>query len=1015
MPLNPGLTEISTPSPSAGAISKFGSIPVGPSTGIPSISIPIYAHIGKIKNVDLSVSLDYHAGGVKVDEIASNAGLGWTLNAGGAITRVVRGIPDEVPLRGFFNSPALPQYIDDGNQPGTLPSERPFNKIYNYELDNQNDIFSFNFNGRTGKFVFGKDEELLMLSQQKLIINKEIANVSGRDVIVRFTVVDEKGVKYYFSDYEITNNIASGAYNLNGFTSAWYLSKIVSPSGQDSIMFQYESSTIFEYFLSRSFSEVRKLRQGGPGPSYSAAFARQGHEYSRRLKKISFPDGIAVDLVYDVTNRTDYPDKALKEVTVSDLHGSSRGVKLLHDYSLGRLTLIRVTPFNPVDGLSTPYDLEYLGGLPERFSMQQDHWGFANDNSSNTLIPEEYYNGTLYPGGNRSTSSSSGKAGSLRKMSYPTGGYTIFDLEVNEAKDEWLTNSSVSIQPQLYVGGLRARKISDYDGISPDPVQIKEYKYLMEDGVTSSGALGTYPEYSNPVYYMFREDAFMPPNYFEYYQASEYNGLLRGSSSIYDLSYANGNPVTYQRVVEQHIDKNNVSNGKIVRTFTSFANNRPNIPMGFPFTPPYNYEWTYGLLKEEYVYDKNNVLLKETRNEYGTIHDNFYQTPGRYENFRCITIAPVKYIVPDIFNPVLGGAPVYFDMNSFIPVAGRSELIKSMVFEYASSGTGVLKKETTFQYDQSNYYLTTETTTNSEDEVIVKQYRYPKEMISAGRDPSGVYQQMVNKNIISPLVENVLLKNGVESKVVRNNYASFYPNVLEPQTTVLKNGSFPEKTVARYYAYDTKGNQLSASKEDDIRISYIWDYNKVLPYAITRNASEQDIAYTSFEMDGKGNWNSYTGTITAVSVSPFPPTGKKYYNITTANKLSKTVTNGKVYIISYWRNSSVPFTINGGNEAHTTGSTVNGWTFHKHTVTATSTLLEITGSGAIDEVRLYPEKAQMATYTYEALHGVTSLCDDNSHISYYEYDAFGRLKLIRDQNNKILKQFNYQYKAPITQ
>src|SRR5690606_5562978 len=120
---------------------------------------------------------------------------------------------------------------------------------------------------------------------------------------------------------------------------------------------------------------------------------------------------------------------------------------------------------------------------------------------------------------------------------------------------------------------------------------------------------------------------------------------------------------------------------------------------------------------------------------------------------------------------------------------------------------------------------------------------------------------------------------------------------------------------------------------------------------------------------GKGNWNNYTGIITAVASGSSLPTGNKYYNLTATAPLSKAVTNGQVYIISYWRNSTSPFTITGGTDVHTIGKSIGDWTYHEHKVTATSSTLTVTGSGGIDELRLYPANAQMTTYTYNPLIG----------------------------------------------
>lgn len=45
--------------------------------------------------VNLPISLSYHGSGFKVSEVSSSVGLGWTLNAGGIITRSVRVRPDD--------------------------------------------------------------------------------------------------------------------------------------------------------------------------------------------------------------------------------------------------------------------------------------------------------------------------------------------------------------------------------------------------------------------------------------------------------------------------------------------------------------------------------------------------------------------------------------------------------------------------------------------------------------------------------------------------------------------------------------------------------------------------------------------------------------------------------------------------------------------------------------------------------------------------------------------------------
>ncbi|HEY4654092.1 MAG TPA: hypothetical protein VIH22_06240, partial [Cyclobacteriaceae bacterium] len=88
------------PSPDAASLGKYGGTPVGLHTGIPNISIPLYTI--KTSRLEVPISISYHAGGVKVSEIASWIGLGWSLQAGGVITRSVVGKPDNL---GFWVYP----------------------------------------------------------------------------------------------------------------------------------------------------------------------------------------------------------------------------------------------------------------------------------------------------------------------------------------------------------------------------------------------------------------------------------------------------------------------------------------------------------------------------------------------------------------------------------------------------------------------------------------------------------------------------------------------------------------------------------------------------------------------------------------------------------------------------------------------------------------------------------------------------------------------------------------------
>ena len=79
--------------PEAQAFANYGNTSVSLYTGVPNISIPIYTISGR--ELDLPISLTYNASGVKVGQLASQVGLGWNLNVGGRISRIINGLVDD--------------------------------------------------------------------------------------------------------------------------------------------------------------------------------------------------------------------------------------------------------------------------------------------------------------------------------------------------------------------------------------------------------------------------------------------------------------------------------------------------------------------------------------------------------------------------------------------------------------------------------------------------------------------------------------------------------------------------------------------------------------------------------------------------------------------------------------------------------------------------------------------------------------------------------------------------------
>lgn len=240
--------------PEAAFSNRFKDIPVNLYTGTPIINLPLYTLSEAATTVP--ISLNYNSSGMKAHEVATWAGMGWSLNAGGMITRVVQDIPDE----GKFEMTSL-----------TSDTYNHLKGYYTYGYstladnhDHEPDIYYLNIGGASykfiykynngGKFVFFPDADIDVQMQTNLVPGSSIVRY-----VTKWVVTMPDGIKYEFGDafeesteievkYAQTNDIEpwnpkfQRYWKGNVATSAWYLKKIISPYGHE-INFDYKTST----------------------------------------------------------------------------------------------------------------------------------------------------------------------------------------------------------------------------------------------------------------------------------------------------------------------------------------------------------------------------------------------------------------------------------------------------------------------------------------------------------------------------------------------------------------------------------------------------------------------------------------------------------------------------------------------------------------------------------------------------------------------------------------------------
>ncbi|MGK6353473.1 RHS repeat domain-containing protein [Parapedobacter sp. DT-150] len=317
---------------------------------------------------------------------------------------------------------------------------------------------------------------------------------------------------------------------------------------------------------------------------------------------------------------------------------------------------------------------------------------------------------------------------------------------------------------------------------------------------------------------------------------------------------------------------------------------------------------------------------------------------------------------------------------------------------------------------------------SSDGKVLTKRYKYPfdyAEITGTDNISKGI-KRLLDSNMISRTIEErklVAANEGAAEKLIVADFLAYYPTVSLPSTrygfdvltpsstsnpsmvqngTVVLNSGY--KPLINYDTYDAKGNPLQVTETGGPSTSYLWSYNGQYPIAAVTNAVQGDIAYAGFESDGKGNW-SYSGATAADATAP---TGKRVYSLG-GGALSKSgLSTGKTYLLTYWAKSTTATGISGGTAA--VMRTRNGWTQYRRVVTGVSSVT-VSGTVAIDDVRLHPAEAQMETFTYDPLVGMTSRTDAPGNTFYYVYDGFGRLTEVRDLAGNRVEDYRYNYRT----
>ncbi len=987
--------------PNAESLGKYGEIPVNYFNGLPNISIPITSF--KVNGYELPITLSYYAGGNRPDSHPGWVGLSWNLSAGGSISRIVKGIMDEmtgietVYLAGGGNQNINTGYLyrtdsvnrvnwkDSSylNYVGTQRLIQPYGFTV-YPYDTEPDEFQVNVDDINASFYFVSSNQIKIKSKSNAKFNIQYTLATNNEYLLYesyrgesyancFTYINEiiltnnKGIKYFFGGdlNAIEFSFLCGAEKFSGTANTWHLKKIQLPNGEI-ITFNYEKDGIpineqnnhsfrAHYIYNSSEGEINNTKTNLYGnlsyiflqPSYltsiTSTIAGRSMQF-KRSKSIELSNTINQDAITNKVLNMNY----LLEKFIG-LNGL-----LEKNYYLKLDTI--------VDN-NQKYLFEYTNSTTTRLKLLQIS---ELDNAKNMLYKYAFeYNSTSLPAYNskktdnwgfynnkffdneeyenlygfRTPDSIFAKAEILQKITYPTGGYSQFLYELNDYSKIANQFPFTITNSNGIAGGLRIKRIVNFD-LSKS--STREFYYTKATG-ESSGILSGKPIYniSGKQHVYFKYAGWISGGV--YYTANtdyNYNYYLKNQQFINQLGNTSGNHITYSRVVEK------LSDGS--KTAYYYTNHEK-----FPDLEPENV-----LDNIDEKLPVNSLISRELErglldsveyynNEILVKKENYFYNsdPNRYDDY-------VKSInIFELYGMIrLSAIRTY----TFCPY-----LVSKKEVSYLNGQK--LQTENKYTYDKFTNQMTIEKFYNSNSDSLTTVYRYPFHIammyspldvnptpviVNSNDTKFLTYKAMTYNNFISSPVEIIKYEN---NKVFSSTLLVYKQNLSDylPDSVYNLQIDEPIQNFIFYHPFTGKDSHYDKIPV----ISYLYD-------------SKSNIIQTT-QRDGVKNAYLWCYNY-------------QYPIFEIKNATFNDVMNCSPGYLNYILGLTYP---------------------------ADDVLISVSNT-----IKTGLPNSIVTSYIYKPYIGISKVIDSRGITQTYEYDVYNRLQYNKDTNGKTVQSFDYNYK-----
>jgi YD repeat-containing protein len=894
-------------SPQAESFKKYGDYAVNNAVGIPDISIPLYEidHFG----YKIPVVLKYNPQPIKQSYNFDVYGYGWGLSVNSSVSRQVNHIPDErtnfnlqqtyqnmlyrlcgldchsnfnfsrdlfsvtLPNGSSFdfymiNNNGIIEYLISGERHVKIQYYASTNHLEWFKVTDEDGVlytFDVPEQGYPAGGRYGHANVSWQLSRidfphtpYPIILNNETSMQSTHQTICYEPTVKIGTRKQVLnSNFPPYNNIvehymASGTRHEYNMT---LLNEIDFGSGRLRIIYKNPSNSFENYVekiqILRGTAVIREIifdSFSTPVPSAC------GPQALRRLQKLTIKGS----------------DNSASEEYGLEYHsigvgGGTDHWGYLNNSSSQAMPNFSVFLENNLSGLADQAKA-YLYGVVARTKLSTD------------VSPFEKLG--LSAGSDPRAGLGPGPHGVLNKIVYPTGGYTTFDFQshrfLSQSNDDGDYIHNKALRVMKYGGGFRIASIKNYSetGVVSG---IKTYHYGKPNGyghhTTGVGeaiadpTLLTYLDFSSvqyysnnsnyqldhPVPYMLlgldKNGALTTYPFQDPYQTflfTSWAWAWEATLSAQNFRRLLGGrpPVVYEQVT--------VYDGEVSDNINSFPTGKTVYKYFMPLTPGYGEEIVYygnimGAEGHPYLY---NRLLEKSEYAYNSVTNTFRPVKKEFNEWSYNThgVSGYQYCnwFPDDMREeepirVLMVQDLYTTNYTTI---GGAKLRSTRVSEYDEQGDSLVNA-INYTYNARNQ-LVSRQSTNSYNVITENMMTYP-ELSTSGPTPN-IIQKMLDKNMISPVIENKTLVEGNTVSGSKTEYAEFPSGsstlVLPARTSQLefKPGGPEYALQGEVLRYTPNGNPVEYELKGGKRNVYLWGYGGNYIIAEIKNASYTAVA-----------------------------------------------------------------------------------------------------------------------------------------------------------------------------